>query len=62
MALFDQPKNTYSDTTNAKRIISDVIKLIDPVATPLVVALGGFDAARSKFEIRDDGTKIEWLR
>lgn len=61
MALFDQPKNTYSDTTNAKRIIADVIKLIDPVATPLLVALGGFDSARSKFEIRDDGTKIEWL-
>jgi hypothetical protein len=61
MALFDQPKNTYSDTTNAKRIIADVIKLIDPVATPLLVALGGFNAARSKFEIRDDGTKIEWL-
>lgn len=61
MALFDQPKNTYSDTTNAKRIISDAIKLIDPMEVPLIVALGGFDAARDKFDIRDNGTKIEWL-
>lgn len=61
MSLFDQPKTSYSDTTNAVRIINDVIKLIDPVATPLIVALGGLDAARSKFEIRGNGTKIEWL-
>jgi len=61
MALFDQPKNTYSDTTNAKRIIADAIKLIDPVDVPLLAALGGFDGARSKFEIRENGTKIEWL-
>jgi hypothetical protein len=61
MALFDQPKTTYSDTTNAKRIISDVIKLIDPIDTPLLVALGGYDGARSKFNISDDGTKVEWL-
>jgi hypothetical protein len=61
MALFDQPKNTYSDTTNAVRIINDVIKLIDPMQTPLLAALGGLDAARSKFEIRGNGTKIEWL-
>lgn len=61
MAIFDQPKNTYSDTTNAVRIINDVIKLIDPVSTPLIVALGGLDAARSKFEIRGNGTKVEWL-
>ena len=61
MALFDQPKGTYSDTTNAVRIINDVIKLIDPVQTPLIVALGGLDAGRSKFELRGNGTKIEWL-
>lgn len=61
MALFDQPKTTYSDTTNAVRIINDVIKLIDPVQTPLIAALGGLDAARSKFDIRGNGTKVEWL-
>src|ERR1044072_792073 len=61
MAVYDQPKNSYSATVNAKRIISDSIKLIDPIATPLLVALGGFNAAESKFEIRGNGTKIEWL-
>jgi hypothetical protein len=61
MAVFDLPKSTYSATVNAKRIIADAIKLIDPVDTPLLVALGGFDSARSKFEVRGNGTKIEWL-
>lgn len=61
MALFDQPKNTYADTTNAVRIINDVIKLIDPVQTPLIVALGGLDGGRDKFDLRGQGTKIEWL-
>lgn len=61
MAIFDQPKSTYSHTTNAVRVIADAIKLIDPIATPLLVALGGFDSARGKFDIRGNGTKIEWL-
>lgn len=61
MALFDQPKSTYSDTSNQVRVIADVIKLIDPVATPLIAALGGFNSARRKLDIRDDGTKVEWL-
>lgn len=61
MALFDQPKTSYSDTTNAKRIIADAIKLLDPMEVPLIVALGGFDSAREKFDIRENGTKIEWL-
>ena len=62
MALFDQPKTSYSDTSNQKRIIADAIKLIDPIATPLLVALGGFDGARGKFDIRGDGKQVEWLR
>lgn len=61
MALFDQAKSSYSDTTNAVRIIADAIKLIDPVDTPLLVALGGFNSAPDKFDIRGNGTKIEWL-
>lgn len=61
MALFDQPKTSYADTTNAKRIIADAIKLIDPVNTPVILALGGFDGARSKFDVKDNGTKVEWL-
>ena len=61
MAVYDQPKNTYSATTNAKRIIADAIKLIDPIATPLLLALGGFSGGESKFELRGNGTKVEWL-
>lgn len=61
MALFDQPKTSYSATVNAKRIIADAIKLIDPINVPLLVAVGGFDGARDKFELRGNGTKIEWL-
>lgn len=61
MAVYDQAKTSYSDTTNAVRVISDVIKLIDPVDTPLLAALGGLNSARSKFNIRANGTMIEWL-
>lgn len=61
MAVFDQPKSSYSATVNAKRIIADAIKLIDPINTPLLVALGGFNGAEDKFELRGNGTKIEWL-
>lgn len=61
MAVYDAPKTTYSDTTNAIRIISNVINLIDPVDTPLLAALGGLDAGASKFKIRGNGTMIEWL-
>jgi len=59
--VYDAPKSTYSDTTNQERIVNDVIQLIDPVDTPLLDALGGLDSARSKFSLRGNGTKIEWL-
>lgn len=61
MAVYDQPKTSYSDTTNAVRVISNVIQLIDPTDTPLLAAIGGLDSARSKFKIRANGTMIEWL-
>lgn len=61
MSVYDAPKSSYSETTQAVRIISDVINLIDPVDTPLLTALGGIDSARSKFRIRGNGTKIEWI-
>lgn len=61
MAVFDQPKTSYSDTTNAMRVISDVINLIDPVDTPFLNAIGGLDGARNKFKVRNNGTMIEWL-
>jgi hypothetical protein len=61
MAVYDQQRTSYSDTTNAYRIISNIIQLIDPVDTPLIAALGGLDSARSKFQIRENGTMIEWI-
>lgn len=61
MAVYDAPKTSYSDTGNVVRIISDIMNLIDPVATPLIVALGGLDAARDKLQVKGDGTKVEWV-
>jgi hypothetical protein len=68
MSVFDSPKDSYSNGLafgtrgiNDVRVISDIINLIDPRDTPLLDALGGLDAARSKFRIRANGTMIEWL-
>ena len=60
MAAIDQPKHSYSDTDPHKRIIGDVINLIDPVDTPVVAKLG-LNSARSKFRLAADGKKVEWL-
>ena len=61
MAVYDQMITSYSDTTPHIRVISDVINMIDPVDTPLLDYLGGLDAARSKFKIKQNGYKIEIL-
>ena len=61
MTVFDQPKSTYSDTTPAIRVIDEAIRLIDPIDTPLIAALGGLNGAASKFNVRGKGTKIELL-
>jgi hypothetical protein len=62
MAIHNSPLTSYSDTTPQKRVITDVISLIDPSDTPLVMALGGLDGASSKFRfVNGNGTKIEWL-
>lgn len=61
MAVYDQIVTTYSDTTPHIRIISDAISLIDPTDTPLIMALGGFDTARSKFRVKGNGYKVELL-
>lgn len=60
MAIIDQPKTTYSDTTPQIRAITDIISLIDPVDTPFLAVFppGG---ANSKFKFTAQGTKIEWL-
>ncbi len=60
MAIYDQPKNVYSDTAAQARVISDVIQMVDPRDTPLVAKLG-LDGVREKFKIRLDGYKVELL-
>jgi hypothetical protein len=59
--VYDQIKTSYNDTNIQVRIVADAIRMIDPVDTPLVVALGGLDAARSKFNVRENGKMIELL-
>ena len=62
MAVIDQPKNTYSDTTPHVRVITDLISLIDPSDAPLVNALGGLDGASGKFRFTGGkGKVVEWL-
>ncbi|MBW8012506.1 MAG: hypothetical protein FVQ83_14920 [Chloroflexi bacterium] len=60
MAVIDQPKTTYTDTTAHARVISDVIQMVDPRDTPLISRLG-LDGAREKFKVRLNGYKIELL-
>ena len=61
MAVFDQQKTTYTDVTPVERVISDVISIIDPRDTPFIAAIGGLDAARSKFKLAQNGKMIEIL-
>jgi len=61
MAITDAPITTYSDTTPQKRVISDVVSIIDPMDTP-VVKYFGLEGDPSKFRLVNfPGTKIEWL-
>jgi len=61
MAVSDQPKTTYSDTTPQKRVIADLIDIIDPRDTP-VVSYFGLDGDPGKFRLMNfPGTKLEWL-
>ena len=63
MANFASPVSTYSDTTPQKRVITDVMSLIDPSDAPAVEALGGLDGAASKFRfLNTPGTVCEWLQ
>jgi hypothetical protein len=61
MSIFDAPKTTYSDTLAQWRVISDAIFMTNIKDTPLILALGGLDGARSKFGIHMNGKKIEIL-
>jgi hypothetical protein len=62
MAMYEQQKTSYSGTGNEiVRVVGDVIHYIDPMDTPLVAAIGGFDSARGKFRVNINGKKIELL-
>jgi len=62
MAVLDSPLTSYSDTTPQKRMITDVISLIDPFDAPLIEALGGLDGASGKFRfVNEKETVCEWL-
>src|SRR3990172_11019372 len=61
MAITSQ-LTTYSDTTPHKRVITDVISLIDPSDAPTILALGGLDGAAGKFRfVNWPSTTVEWL-
>ena len=47
MATQDYPRYSYTDTTAYKRIITDVISLVDPSDAPFINAIGGLDGGSS---------------
>jgi len=61
MAVFDQQKTSYTDTTPQIRAIGDIIQMIDPRDTPLIELIGGLNAGRDKFQISLNNTKVELL-
>lgn len=62
MAFLTSPLTTYSDTTPQKRVITDVISIIDPSDAPTIEALGGLDGASGKFRfVNGPGKVMEWL-
>lgn len=62
MTVLDQPYTTYSDTTPQKRVITDVISLIDPTDAPFIEKIGGLDGASGKFRfVNGKSTHPEWL-
>ena len=62
MAYLISPLTTYSDTTPQKRMITDVISLIDPSDAPMIEALDGLDGASGKLRFQNAPEKVvEWL-
>ncbi len=61
MAVVDQPKTTYGDTTPQRRAITDVIDIISPSVVP-VVKYFGLEGDAGKFRLVNwPSTKVEWL-
>jgi len=62
MATKDSPFTSYTDTLPQKRVVTDVISLIDPSDAPFIEKIGGLDAGAAKFRFANwPSTKIEWL-
>jgi len=62
MAAIDSPFTSYSDTLPQKRVITDVISLIDPSDAPFIEKIGGLDSGLGKFRFANwPSTKVEWL-
>ena len=61
MANVAPPYDTYTNTAENKRVITDYISLLDPSDAPFVEAVGGLDGAASKFRFTNQGTLVEWI-
>ena len=61
MANVAPPYDTYTNTAENKRVITDYISLLDPSDAPFVEAIGGLDGAASKFRFTNQGTLVEWI-
>lgn len=63
MAAIDSPFTSYSDTLPQKRVVTDVISLIDPSDAPFIERIGGLDSGAGKFRFQNwPSTKVEWLQ
>lgn len=55
-------RTTYTDTITQKRVVTDLISIIDPMEVPLLNALGYKSSNVKKFSfVNFPGTQIEWL-
>jgi len=55
-------KTSYSNTITQKRVVTDLISIIDPMDVPLLNALGYSQKNVKKFQfVNFPGTTIEWL-
>ena len=61
MANSTPPYDTYTNSAENKRVITDYISLLDPSDAPFIEAIGGLDGAASKFRFTNQGTLVEWI-
>jgi len=61
MANVAPPYDTYTNSAENKRVITDYISLLDPSDAPFVEAIGGLDGAAGKMRFTNQGTLVEWI-